>query len=102
MLANDPTCTDASVALRNAVASQIKEEGTYHLDDEDADSDESESEWPHHDRPPATSDVESDSSDCKHKGNGKPCRFYNHEGCARGETCKLSHAPDGKSLRDGL
>ncbi len=44
----------------------------------------------------------SDSSDCNHVGNGVQCRFYNHEGCARGNACLFSHAPDEKSVRDDL
>lgn len=44
----------------------------------------------------------SDSSDCNHVGNGIPCRFYNHEGCAKGDKCIFSHAPDEKSVRDDL
>ncbi|KAG6850357.1 hypothetical protein H0H93_014311 [Arthromyces matolae] len=44
----------------------------------------------------------SDSSDCNHVGNGIPCRFYNHDGCARGSQCEYSHAPDEKSVRDDL
>lgn len=44
----------------------------------------------------------SDSSDCNHRGNGIPCRFYNHEGCTRGNQCMFSHAPDEKSVRDDL
>ncbi|KAG6860442.1 hypothetical protein C0995_011082 [Termitomyces sp. Mi166 len=44
----------------------------------------------------------SDSSDCNHVGNGVPCRFYNHNGCARGVECDFSHAPDEKSVRDDL
>lgn len=44
----------------------------------------------------------SDSSDAHHVGNGVQCRFYNHEGCARGSECAFSHAPDEKSVRDDL
>ena len=44
----------------------------------------------------------SDSSDCNHTGNGVPCRFYNRAGCAKGERCAYSHAPDEKSIRDNL
>ncbi|KAI8976349.1 hypothetical protein BD414DRAFT_496656 [Trametes punicea] len=45
---------------------------------------------------------ESDSEDFNHIGNGRPCKFYNHDGCARGTQCRFSHAPDGKSVRDEL
>ena len=44
----------------------------------------------------------SDSSDWNHGGNGIPCRFYNHDGCKRGNACRYSHAPDYKSVRDRL
>jgi hypothetical protein len=44
----------------------------------------------------------SDSSDCRHVGNGVPCRFYNHDGCGKGTECPYSHAPDEKSVRDDL
>ncbi|KAI0264884.1 hypothetical protein BC834DRAFT_237375 [Gloeopeniophorella convolvens] len=44
----------------------------------------------------------SDSSDCRHRDNDVPCRFYNHDGCARGLQCAFSHAPDHKSIRDEL
>lgn len=46
---------------------------------------------------------DSDSSDCEHQGNGVPCRFYNHDGCAKGSKCKFKHAPTkDKSTRDQL
>ncbi|KAG6827821.1 hypothetical protein H0H92_010337 [Tricholoma furcatifolium] len=48
------------------------------------------------------SDSGSDSSDYVHVGNRVPCRFYNHGGCARKESCKFSHAPDELSERDKL
>lgn len=44
----------------------------------------------------------SDSSDCNRVGNGIACRFYNHQGCARGSQSTFSHAPDEKSVRDDL
>ncbi|KAJ3554387.1 hypothetical protein NM688_g3137 [Phlebia brevispora] len=42
----------------------------------------------------------SDSSDFFHTGNGTPCRFYNHDGCAQGSLCRFKHAPDYLSVRD--
>jgi hypothetical protein len=45
---------------------------------------------------------QSDSSDYGHEGNGIPCRFYNHDGCKKGNNCPFSHAPDEKSVRDEL
>ncbi|KAJ7107004.1 hypothetical protein C8R44DRAFT_858094 [Mycena epipterygia] len=47
-------------------------------------------------------DSGSDTSDANHTGNAVPCLFYNHQGCARGNDCKFSHAPDEKSVRDDL
>ncbi|KAJ7494854.1 hypothetical protein B0H11DRAFT_920060 [Mycena galericulata] len=47
-------------------------------------------------------DSGSDTSDANHTGTGVPCLFYNHQGCARGTGCKFSHAPDEKSVRDGI
>ncbi|KAJ7057529.1 hypothetical protein C8F01DRAFT_991994 [Mycena amicta] len=46
----------------------------------------------------------SDTSDAGHTGSGSgtPCLFYNHSGCLRGAACTFSHAPDHKSVRDGL
>lgn len=29
-----------------------------------------------------------------------PCRFWNHGGCARGDQCTFSHAPDKNSVQD--
>ncbi|KAF4614612.1 hypothetical protein D9613_003397 [Agrocybe pediades] len=62
------------------------------------------------DRPPYPSaDAEawelfedSDTEDSVHIGNNVPCRFYNHDGCVRGESCLYSHAPDYKSVRDDI
>ncbi|TDL23900.1 hypothetical protein BD410DRAFT_786568 [Rickenella mellea] len=50
-------------------------------------------------------DTESDSSDYQHDGNGIPCRFYNRDGCNKGNGplgCKYRHSPDEKSSRDKL
>lgn len=59
--------------------------------------------WPYvDDEPMDVSDTESDSTDCNHIGNGVPCRFYNHGGCSRKDTCRYSHAPDNLSERDEL
>ncbi|KAF4622452.1 hypothetical protein D9613_009592 [Agrocybe pediades] len=58
--------------------------------------------FPHYDFEALEVDELSDSSDCNHVGNGVQCRFYNHEGCARGTACVFSHAPDEKSVRDEL
>lgn len=44
----------------------------------------------------------SDTSDFEHAGNGVPCRYYNHGGCARGVRCTFRHAPDDRSVRDDL
>ena len=59
---------------------------------------------PHAGSPPDTAEtpVPSDSEDYKHNGNGIPCRFYNHDGCRAGASCKFKHAPDRRSVRDDL
>lgn len=62
----------------------------------------SEDEFPHPDEDKLELCSHSDSSDYGHKGNNKPCRFYNHDGCKRGKACAFSHAPDNKSIRDAL
>ncbi|KAH9946733.1 hypothetical protein B0H21DRAFT_387638 [Amylocystis lapponica] len=45
-------------------------------------------------------DVDSDSEDCLHDGNGRPCRFYNQGGCRNDRGCRFKHAPDDMSVRD--
>lgn len=57
-------------------------------------------DFPHYDDDQLELASRSDSSDCNHVGNGIACRFYNHQGCARGSECTFSHAPDEKSVRD--
>ncbi|SJL04759.1 uncharacterized protein ARMOST_08129 [Armillaria ostoyae] len=57
---------------------------------------------PSEDRDKDDSSTNSDSSDCRHVGNGVACRFYNHGGCNRGKNCAFSHAQDDKSIRDDL
>ncbi|KAF7375666.1 hypothetical protein MSAN_00455700 [Mycena sanguinolenta] len=51
-------------------------------------------------------DSASDTSDALHTGTGTgartPCLFYNTSSCARGSACTFSHAPDRRSVRDGL
>jgi hypothetical protein len=94
-LKQDPTSTEAKNALHETLAL---------LTERDDDTDVAVSD----DENPLLSDnkVElesvSDSSDWNHEGNGIPCRFYNHDGCMRGNECRFSHAPDLKSVRDQL
>ncbi|TRM58004.1 hypothetical protein BD626DRAFT_411084 [Schizophyllum amplum] len=38
--------------------------------------------------------------DDRYTSTAPSCRFNNHDGCARGEACTFSHAPDEKSVRD--
>ncbi|KAJ3825745.1 hypothetical protein F5880DRAFT_1550201 [Lentinula raphanica] len=51
-------------------------------------------------------DCPSDSEDYKHKGKNKgtklACRYYNHDGCRFGNSCRYKHAPDDRSIRDEL
>ncbi|GJJ10877.1 hypothetical protein Clacol_005105 [Clathrus columnatus] len=59
---------------------------------------------PHENEVPTKFSAEdwSDTEDSMHVGNDIPCRYYNHNGCARGEHCKFSHAFDVFSVRDRL
>src|SRR5262245_55283030 len=96
VLKHDPTNTEA----RNQL------EMTHDLCDLDecdsVSSTSSNGEYPPYDGEKWDQASDSDSSDCLHTGNGISCRFYNHDGCARGENCRFSHAPDNKSVRDKL
>ncbi|GLB35584.1 hypothetical protein LshimejAT787_0211490 [Lyophyllum shimeji] len=101
VLEQDPTKNEAREQLKITEALYL-ELGDDDYDYED-DSGSSDDGWPHpDDRPEPESEAESDSSDCRHSGNGFPCRFYNHEGCAKKDSCRYSHAPDEKSERDRL
>lgn len=44
----------------------------------------------------------SDSSEYRHEGNGRSCRYNNHDGCRHGAECRFRHAPDDMSVRDEL
>jgi hypothetical protein len=58
---------------------------------------------PAFDDPPVQISSDSDSSDFEHEGNGTPCRFYNHDGCKNGSTCRFKHAPTKEmTTRDEL
>lgn len=64
---------------------------------------EEDHEWPHYSLLPVLElNYESDTEDYRHKGQGFPCKFYNHDGCSKGCNCLYSHAPDDKSERDEL
>ncbi|KAG6817046.1 hypothetical protein H0H87_000458 [Tephrocybe sp. NHM501043] len=73
------------------------DEENYPDSEEDADD-----FWPYYEDDPMALDAESNSSDCRHMGNSVPCRFYNHGGCSRKDSCRFSHAPDEYSVRDKL
>ncbi|KAH0835024.1 hypothetical protein J3R83DRAFT_10760 [Lanmaoa asiatica] len=62
----------------------------------------SEDEAPAPDDDPELGESLSESSDCDHVGNGKPCKAYNHTECTKGGACPFSHAPDDQSERDAL
>jgi len=95
ILKQDPSSAEAKNALRETLALMLERDD----DDDFAVPD---------DEGPLLSDTKvelesvSDSSDWNHEGNGIPCRFYNHDGCKRGNDCRFSHAPDHKSVRDRL
>ncbi|KAI0264870.1 hypothetical protein BC834DRAFT_1042072 [Gloeopeniophorella convolvens] len=83
ILTQDPTSMEAEAALcetADLMRARGEEDGQF-------------------DAPQLTHDA---APDCRHVGNGKPCRAYNHGGCAQGTQCKFSHAPDHKSVRDEL
>jgi hypothetical protein len=95
VLKQDPSSTEAKNALRE----------THNLIRERNDEDDiavSDDERPLLSNTKVELESVSDSSDWNHEGNGIPCRFYNHEGCKRGNDCRFSHAPDHKSVRDRL
>ncbi|KAJ3484130.1 hypothetical protein NLJ89_g12007 [Agrocybe chaxingu] len=106
VLAHDPSHLRARAALTEvnqfiAASGQLgsHELGTSPVEEATKDLDFA---FPHYDDEALEIASVSDSSDCNHVGNGVPCRFYNHDGCARGAACVYSHAPDEKSVRDDL
>ncbi|KAF9460879.1 hypothetical protein BDZ94DRAFT_1197036 [Collybia nuda] len=108
-LADFETITSADPNNREAgmqeemVLLQLMEEEDDDDGDDDGDDESSDYEWPHYDEElENSSSDESDTSDCNHIGNGVSCRFYNHQGCTKGMSCRFSHAPDSKSVRDRL
>jgi len=95
ILEQDPDSAEAKKALDETVIlmnQRDESEGSGLIDEE----------FPSLYEPKVELESVSDSSDWNHEGNGIPCRFYNHEGCARGIECRFSHAPDHKSVRDRL
>ena len=96
VVARDPSCTEARNELE-AIEKLTDFEG----DVGDGYSSD-ELNWPPYDGEAWDLLSDSDSEDCKHIGNGIPCRFYNRLECNRGENCAYSHAPDNKSVRDNL
>lgn len=96
VLQHDPTCVEAEKELEYVRELWECGEGS---DDGAGTSDD---DWPHYEDDGNSVAAQSDSSDCRHVGNGTACRFYNHGGCFRGENCAFSHAPDKKSVRDKL
>ncbi|KAJ3554386.1 hypothetical protein NM688_g3139 [Phlebia brevispora] len=99
VLKQDPTCEEARVQLKET-ETLFRKAGQSKDTPEDVEQDAQ----PMFDDP--DEDIEpgytSDSSDFFHTGNGTPCRFYNHDGCARGTKCLFRHAPDDLSVRDKL
>jgi len=95
ILSQDPSSTEAKNALRETLA-------LMRVRDDDDDVAASDDESPLLGDPGLELESASDSSDWNHGGNDIPCRFYNHDGCKRGNACGYSHAPDHKSVRDRL
>ncbi|TFY64725.1 hypothetical protein EVG20_g5852 [Dentipellis fragilis] len=92
ILQQDPSLTEAKTEL-NALRSLCKAD-RIRLDDEVNDVSQ--------DMVKVEIDYASDSSGCRHEGNGTPCRSYNHAGCTKGRDCPYSHAVDHNSVRDDL
>lgn len=100
VVAQDPSALEARQALMatTQLLDERREDG-----DEDNDSDlDLSTETEQDDMASEATLVLSDSSDYEHNGNGVPCKFYNHNGCAKGSMCGFKHAPDHRSLRDKL
>ena len=95
ILKQDPSSTEAKNALRETLALMLER-------DDDDDFAVPDDEFPSLSDTKVELESVSDSSDWNHEGNGIPCRFYNHDGCKRGNDCRFSHAPDHKSVRDRL
>ena len=98
VLEQDPDSTEARKALRETITII----GERDSDDSDDESIAFDPTFPSLDETKAELESVSDSSDWNHEGNRIPCRFYNHDGCMRGNECRFSHAPDHKSVRDRL
>ncbi|KAJ3506955.1 hypothetical protein NLJ89_g6574 [Agrocybe chaxingu] len=99
ILRRDPDCQEAHQELeivRGQLAATSEE--LDHESDDEGHPEFSDEAWEPFSDP--------DSPDCKHLGIGRvaqpPCRAYNREGCAKGISCPLAHAPDRKSVRDEL
>lgn len=99
ILEQDPTCEEAQDALNEVLALIEKGEDDVPSSIEFSASDWA---WPLVIGHKFDTEDYSGSSDCRHTGNGTPCRFYNHNGCKKGAKCPFSHAPDGMSVRDAM
>lgn len=101
----DPNCADAKTELEVAKkASIIKYK--HKADDEFEDDEVKLTFGLSRDFVPGRTlhvlDCPSDSEEYRHSGNGRPCRYYNHNGCQFGKSCRYKHAPDVRSVRDEL
>ncbi|KAJ3758825.1 hypothetical protein EV360DRAFT_43092 [Lentinula raphanica] len=104
----DPNCADSKKEL----AATKKERSAHEVDEVDDDSDYDTKlvfDLGPDFAPERTIhvlDCPSDSEDFRHKGKNKgdklPCRYYNHDGCRFGNSCRYKHAPDDRSIRDEL
>ena len=104
IIAIDPACLEA---ISELVVVRPRYERWEENDEPDEDSNSDyihpvDLAYPRPNEPPFEYESDSDTEDCRHQGNGTACRFYNHAGCSRGEECTFSHAPDDKSVRDGV
>jgi hypothetical protein len=109
ILKEDPNCAEAKTEL--AVVERLIEINGY--DDDSGLWDDW--EYPAPDHPPrdvyplylltgteSNSSPESEKERLGHVGNGIPCKHHNLKplGCAKGESCVYSHAPDARSIPD--
>ncbi|KAL0961185.1 hypothetical protein HGRIS_006156 [Hohenbuehelia grisea] len=98
VLTHSPTCEEARIEMKKIIDLATSQGGGEMIDGYTT----SDEDRPHFYDREAELEIESDSSDFNHRGNGRPCKLYNHEGCSKGDACDYSRAQDLKSVRDHL
>ncbi|GJE90513.1 hypothetical protein PsYK624_066530 [Phanerochaete sordida] len=101
LLRHDPACTEAKQEL-DVLRDTSDDEDDDDLDETYASLRHLAAPLPDDAPPDGAYDTPwlSESSDFEHRGNGTPCRYYNHGGCTNGSACPYKHAPDSRSVRD--